>query len=479
MRTEETAGAGTALDEAVADLARRFRDALEPPAHAGVRIDAETMRARVEEPLPAHGIPLEAVLEELEQRTRPGLPGTTGGRYFGYVTGGVLPAAAIVEAWAAAVDQNPGLWTLAPAASELEQVVLGWLADLLGYPRGGAVFTSGAAGANLVSLAVARHAFARRHGVDVAAAGVPGLPRFAVYGSTELHFTNVKALRTLGLGTDALRLVPVDGTFRLDPRRLREAMRKDAADGIAPAIVIAHAGSVTTGAADPLPEVAALCAEHDAWLHVDGAFGAFFRLCERTAPLVEGLELADSLTVDGHKWLNLPNGTGFALLRDATLHREAFAGTAVYLTPALGAGQDLHEFGVEASRSWRGAAAWAVLKQLGSSGVSELVTRCCDLAAELADLVEASPRLELTAPAPTCVVCFRYRPEGWADGPELDELNRRVQEELALGGEVFATGGELPAGFTLRAAVVSWRTSSDDVAALATEVERLGDLLAG
>ena len=219
--------------------------------------------------------------------------------------------------------------------------------------------------------------------------------------------------------------------------------------------MIAHAGSPNTGAADPLPEIADLCAEHGLWLHVDGAFGAFFRLCPRTAPLVVGLERADSVTVDGHKWLNLPNGIGFAFLRDAALHHETFAGTAVYLTPALGAGADLHELGIEASRPWRGAATWAALKQLGRSGVEELVTRCCDLAVELGALVEASPRLELTAPVATCVTCFRYRPPELAEGEELDELNRRIQQRLARRG----LGGLRPAACS-RAASRSVRRSS-------------------
>ena len=468
---------GDQLDAAVAALARRFRAALDEPRHAGVDLDAAGVRALVDEPLPEHGLPVEVILDELVDRVAPGLVGSTGGRYLGYVTGGVLPAAAIAHAWAAAVDQNTGLWSLGPAATELEQVVLGWLAALLELPRGGAVFTSGAAGANLVSLAVARHHVGRQLGVDVNRDGVRALPDLAVYGSTELHFTNVKALRTLGLGAHCVRSVGVDAAYRLDPVALEAAIARDRSDGVLPAIVIAHAGSPNTGAADPLPEIADLCAEHGLWLHVDGAFGAFFRLCPRTAPLVVGLERADSVTVDGHKWLNLPNGIGFAFLRDAALHHETFAGTAVYLTPALGAGADLHELGIEASRPWRGAATWAALKQLGRSGVEELVTRCCDLAVELGALVEASPRLELTAPVATCVTCFRYRPPELAEGEELDELNRRIQQRLAREGSVLATGGMLPSGFSLRPTIVSWRTTSADVALLAREVERLGDEL--
>jgi glutamate/tyrosine decarboxylase-like PLP-dependent enzyme len=198
-----------------------------------------------------------------------------------------------------------------------------------------------------------------------------------------------------------------------------------------------------------------------------------FRLCERTAPMVAGMERADSLACDAHKWLNVPHGCGFALLRDVHLHAETFAGTAAYLTP--GAGANLHELGPEASRSWRGASVWAALKQLGRQGMTELVTRCCDLAAELARLVDESPRLELCAPVPSNVVCFRYRPDGMPEGPELDRVNEEIQARVAADGDVFHTGARLAPGFCQRAAIVSWRTTSADVGALAGAVERAGD----
>jgi glutamate/tyrosine decarboxylase-like PLP-dependent enzyme len=401
------------------------------------------------------------VLAELDSRAAGGLAGSTGGRYLGYVTGASLPAAAIAEAWTAAV--------------ELEQVTIGWLADLLGFPRGSGYFGSGATMANTICLAVARHRFGKQHGVDVQQAGVRALPELAVYGSEELHLSDHKALRTLGLGSGCVRAIPMDEAYAMRADLLEEAIERDRETGVEPAIVIAQAGSVNTGACDPIDAIADICERHGLWLHVDGAFGAFFRLCERTAPLVAGMERADSLAVDAHKWLNVPNGAGFALLRDAELHAETFGGSAGYLTP--GAGANLHELGIEASRSWRGASVWAALKQLGRDGVADLVTRCCDLALELSQLVDESPVLEPTAPAPTNVVCFRYRPDGTAAGPELDDLNRRIQASVAAEGAVFHTGGQLANGFCQRAAIVSWRTTSDDVRALAEAVERHGAAL--
>jgi glutamate/tyrosine decarboxylase-like PLP-dependent enzyme len=257
--------------------------------------------------------------------------------------------------------------------------------------------------------------------------------------------------------------------MQVDP--LVEAIERDRAAGVEPAIVIAQAGSVNTGASDPLDAIADVCERHGLWLHVDGAFGAFFRLCDRTAPLVRGMERADSLAVDAHKWLNVPNGAGFALLRDAELHAETFGGSAGYLTP--GSGANLHELGIEASRSWRGASVWAALKQLGRSGVVELVTRCCDLAYELARSVDEHPRLELAAPAPTNIVCFRYV----RDGIDAEGVNRRIQAEVAAAGDVFHTGATLRGGFCQRAAICSWRTTSADTAALLDAVVSAGDTL--
>ena len=467
-----------ALDEAVEDLARRIRAALPGASWAAAATDAQSLRARLEEPLPETGMPIDALLPELESRVGSGLAGTTGPRYFGYVTGGLLPGAALAQAWAATVDQNVALWSLSPAGAELEQLVLRWLADLLGYPWGSGVFTTGATMANTVCLAVARHSFAARHGVDVMHQGVGGLPPYGVYGSEELHLSDHKALRTLGLGSECVRRVPIDDSFAMRADLLEEAIERDRSSGVEPLAVIAQAGSVNTGASDPLEAIADMCQEQGIWLHVDGAFGAFFGLCERTRHLAEGIGRADSLAVDGHKWLNVPHGTGFALLKDGRLHGEAFAGSADYLTRSEGAGMDLHQLGIEASRSWRGVATWAALKELGRQGVSELVARCCDLTAQLVRLVEGATHLEMTAPAPSCVACFRYRPDNWKDGPELDQLNQGIQRSLARGGEVFLTGATLQDGFSLRACIVNWRTRSPDVEALVDRVEAAGEELA-
>ena len=468
---------GIDLDAAVEQLAHSFRPALDEPERATAAFDARMLRARFDEPLPEHGIPAADVLKDLVEKTTGGLAGGTGSRYFGYVTGGALPGAAIVQAWTAAVDQNVGMWPLGPAAVELEQVTLEWLADLIDYPRGSGYFASGATMANTVGLALARQAFGEKHGVDVREDGVRRLPEFAVYGSDELHLSDYKALRTLGLGAGCVRAIPIDDAYAMRVDALEQAIAEDRRRGVAPAIVIAQAGSVNTGASDPIEAIADLCDREGIWLHVDGAFGAFYRLCEWTQALAAGIGRADSIAVDGHKWLNVPNGVGFMLTRHPELHRRTFAGTAEYLTPDEG--QNLHEFGIEASRSWRGACVWAAIKQLGRTGIQALVTRGCVLARQLAREIERSSELELTAPTPSCVCCFRFRPLGWDDPARIDELNRRIQVEAAREGTVFFTGAKLRGRFSLRAAIVSWRTDPSDVAALVDTVTRIGRELAG
>jgi aromatic-L-amino-acid decarboxylase len=455
------------LDTAVDELARSFRAALGEPNRATAATDLRTLRERFREPLPSRGMPPHEVLKELEAKCEGGLAGGTGGRYFGYVTGGALPGAAIVEAWTAATDQNVGMWPLGPAAVELEQVTLEWLADLLEYPHGSGYFASGATMANTLGLAL---------GIDDAHAGVRALPPFAVYGSEELHLSDYKALRTLGLGSRCVRAIPIDDSYAMRIDELERAVAEDREREVAPLAVIAQAGSVNTGASDPIDEIADFCERERIWLHVDGAFGAFFRLCHRTRALAVGIERADSVAVDAHKWLNVPNGVGFMLTQHPDLHHRTFAGTADYLTPDEGA--NLHELGIEASRSWRGACVWAALKEVGREGVAELVTRCCTLTAQLAAEVDAEPELELTAPAPSCVCCFRYRPRGAADGAALDDLNARIQAAIARDGDVFLTGAKLRNGFSLRTAIVSWRTRTQDVEALLDAVLRSGRSLA-
>ena len=368
---------------------------------------------------------------------RGGLAGGTGGRYFGYVTGGCAagrgdrrgldgrgrPERRDVAARAGGRRARAGHDRLARRSARLPGGV-GLLR--LGRDDGEHRRRSPSRGTGS----------ARKHGVNVAEQGVRALPELAVYASEELHLSDHKALRTLGLGSGCVRTIPIDDALRdarrparrgdrARPRRRHRAGDRDRAWSArsTPAPPTRSRRSPTSASGTTSGSTSTARSARSS--------GSGSRP-RRSSP---GIERADSLAVDGHKWLNVPNGVGFVLLRDAELHREAFAGSAAYLTP--GAGANLHELGIEASRSWRGACVWAALKFLGREGMVELVTRCCELAQELARAVEASPRLELTAPAPTNTVCFRYRPEGWPDGVELDDLNRRIQADVVGAGDVF------------------------------------------
>lgn len=467
---------GAAADrEDLRDLFGRIEAQLERPAggRAGTEVGAAELRARLREPLPQEGEGTAGLLEEIERRAGDGFTGSAGPRWFGFVTGGLLPGAFLGGAYALALDQCAALWQLTPAGAEIEWLVLDWLKELFGYPAAaGGVITSGATLANFACLAAARNAVGERLGVDVEAEGVMALPRdLVVYGSDELHVSDIKALRMLGLGEGSVRRIPIGAEYRMRADLLGQAIAADEAAGRHPAIVIGQAGSVNAGSSDPLTEIADLCAEHDLWFHVDGAFGAFFALCERTAHLARGMERADSLCVDGHKWLNVPYGTGFAFVREAARLRAPFAADAAYLTPPEGAGEDLSDYGPESSRSLRGLAVWAAIKSLGRRGLEEMVTRHVELAARLAEQVEAEPGLELTAPVQSNVVCFRARPHG-VPPEQLDALNRAVQAHVAAEGEVFFSGTVLDSGYCFRPCIVNWRTQAEDTDAVVPAVRR-------
>ncbi len=416
-------------------------------------------------PLPEEGL---GAVESVEELLRIGTAAAThssGPRFFHFVTGGSTPAA-LAGDWATALlDQNAVLWTSSPLATTAETVVLGWLKDLFGLPAGwGGVLTPSATFANLTGLACARHWWAARQGRDVAADGLAGLPAMPVLGGGYVHPSARKALQLLGCGRDTVR---VHGEGRADVAAIEAALRELAA----PAVLIATAGEVNAGDYDPIDELADLAQRYGCWLHVDGAFGLFAACAEETAPLVRGVERADSVAADAHKWLNVPYESGFAFLRDRETLGETFGSwNAPYL---VGGELDYSRLGPESSRRARALPIWATLRAYGRSGYRAMVERQLDLAAHLGRLVDQAPDLELLAPVRLCVVCFRYAPPGVA--PEsLDALNSAIGEALLADGRVYA-GTTVYRGHTaLRPAIVNWRTTESDVELVATVVRELG-----
>jgi glutamate/tyrosine decarboxylase-like PLP-dependent enzyme len=425
--------------------------------------------------LPGGGLPDqgEGTLESVGQLLTIGTRAAThssGPRFFHFVVGGSTPAAQAGDWVTSLLDQLAGLWVASPLATRAETVVLRWLKDLFGLPPSyGGVLTPSATFANLTGLACARSWWARKHGVDVTVDGLAGLPRMPVLASGYVHPSSRKALQVLGCGRDTVAVFARDDAGRVD----LAAMDRALADLDGPAVLIGIAGEVNAGDFDPIADLADLAERHNAWLHVDGAFGLFAAVSPRTAHLVAGVERADSVAADGHKWLNVPYESGFAFVRQPEMLTRAFGGwNAPYLESEQDIGVNYNSLGPESSRRARALPIWATLRAYGRQGYRAMVERHLDLAQRLARLVEEAPDLELLAPVPLCVVCFRYRPPGVPEA-ELDDLNQRLGAALLADGRVFVGTTVYRGMAALRPAIVNWRTTEADIDVLASVVREV------
>jgi glutamate/tyrosine decarboxylase-like PLP-dependent enzyme len=409
-------------------------------------------------PLPENG---DGALETLRalQAAFPAATRSAGPRFFHFVIGGSTPAALGADWLASTLDQNAGLWTASPLASRLESVAVDWLKELFELPASwSGVITTGATMANFVALAAARRWYGERHGVDVEAEGLTRLPPVPVLASRYIHASAEKALAMLGIGTANIRRLVADDVGRFD---LEAVERELEALAGAPAILAATAGDVNDGDSDPIPALADLADRYDAWLHVDGAFGLFARLTPQAAQLAAGVERADSVIADGHKWLNVPYESGFAFVAESRFQTGAFASGAPYLItedrPAWGF------LGPEMSRRARSFATWATLRAYGRLGYRAMVERHLALARRVGAQVEEAPELELLAPVRLNVVCFRLHPPGLDDEGELDELNRRVGAAVIEDGRVYFGTTLYRGHICFRPAIVNWLTTERDV----------------
>ena len=437
---------------------------------------AEEVAATFDGPLPEQGSGAVATLKELFGALD-GAVHSAGPKFFHFVDGGTTPAALGADWLASTLDQNPGSWVSSPLTSRLEQVSIDWLKELFGLPAGmGGVLTTGATMANFVALACARRWCALRAGVDVDADGLAVAPPITVLGSGYTHPSDVKAMGMLGVGRDRVRKLARDDVGRVDLDAMEAALREL---GGAPAIVIGSAGEVNAGDFDPLAAMADLAERYGAWFHVDGAFGLFAAVSPRTKHLVEGVERADSVIADGHKWLNVPYENGFAFVRDPELLHGVFGSGAAYL-PDIDEPQPNWGYrGPEMSRRARSLPVWATLRAYGREGYRAIVEHDLDLAQALAATVDAAPDLERLAEVPLNIVCFRYRPEGSQDGPELNDLNRRIGEAAITDGRVFFGATTYGGRTAFRPAFVNWRTRVQDAELVAQVVRELGATLGG
>jgi glutamate/tyrosine decarboxylase-like PLP-dependent enzyme len=392
----------------------------------------------------------EQVIERLVAAAEPGVVAMPSGRYFGFVIGGGLPAALAADWLTSAWDQNAGLYVGGPSASVVEQVVRGWVCDLLGLPADASIgFVTGTQMGSVTALAAARFRVLEQADWDVGQAGLAGAPRVRVVVGEKRHVTIDRALRLLGLG--APEVVPVDSQGRIEVGALRDML----AAGAAPTIICAQAGEVNTGAFDPLGEIADAAEEHGAWLHVDGAFGLWAAASPRLRHLVRGVERADSWITDAHKWLNVPYDSALVLCADAEAHRAAMTVSASYLiqdeSRAL---RDQVDWVPEFSRRARGFAVYAALRSLGRSGLAELVEHSCACARRFADGIVGIPGVELLNDVVLNQVLFRFESD-----ERTDEVLRRVQDA----GEVWMSGTTWNDRRAIRISVSNWQTQNEEI----------------
>lgn len=451
--------------------------------HVDPMVRLDQWKGDLRRPLPEVGVGGDGVIDELVRDVVPNGARINEPGFWGWITS--EPSAVAVASSVAAIVASPQRYTLT-AFNYLEELSLEWLAQLCGlgaHMMG--VYSSGGSVANLVALGAARQWAFEQRGVDPAAEGM-GEIRAAIYASAESHHTILRAAGVLGLGRRSVRLVPSDAHQRLDTRALAEALEDDASRGVVPLAVVATAGTTNTGAIDPLRECGDLARRYGAWFHVDGAYGLPGILDERVRDLYDGLDLADSVIVDPHKWLGAPTGIAATFVRDrAILHRAFTQEPADYLEGSFSdpdhaqsslesMGIPYADFGVELSAPARGVIVWSILRELGRDGVTRRVVRDNDLARQLADRVRASERLELLAEPVLSICCFRYRRDGVAD---LDALNERVHRRLLRETPYLPSATVVNGAFGLRPCFINPRTTPDLVDGLAEAVVRLGDEL--
>lgn len=437
----------------------------------------DAVRQAFAQPIPLEGVGPDAAYAACLRYVFPHPYGNIHPRFWGWVNGTGSPLGALTEMLAATI--NPNVHGGQSAAVLVEEQVLAWLRQALGMPEGtSGVLVSGASMANFIGLAIALHAQAP---FDVARDGLPSATAPLVfYTSVEAHHSIEKAVRLLGLGAKALRRIPVDAAFRVRLSRLRAAIRADRRRGYIPIGIIGTAGTVNTGATDDLDALADVAAQEALWFHVDGAFGALAALHPRLRDRVRGLGRADSLAFDLHKWLFTPIEAGAILIRNPRAHRVPFAVTGDYLTPMIGGiSVDAGRFGdrgLQLTRAFRALKVWMTLTAYGITKHADIIAQNVDQAAYLARRVAETPVLELLAPVPLNIVCFRYL-GGDVAADACDELNRALLVTLQESGNAVLSHTRLAGRFALRAAITNHRTRREDLDFVVAEVVRIGDRL--
>jgi glutamate/tyrosine decarboxylase-like PLP-dependent enzyme len=474
MTPEEFKKAGHKLVDDIAEFLGAMRE-------RPVNLDEKPsdLKALLPERLPENGMDAATLLNEtapmlFDHSLLNGHP-----RFYGYITAGPTPIGMLGDMLAASINPNLGGWQLSPIASEIEKQSVRWIAEMIGFPTDGfGLFVSGGNMANFVCFLAARRAKADW---DIRAQGL-GVHegRMLVYASSETHTWIQKALDLFGHGADAIRTIPVDEELRADVTSLASQIEEDRRRGDKPFLIVGSAGTVSTGAIDPLPAMAAIAREHDLWFHVDGAYGALAAVLPDAPSDLKALSEADSVAVDPHKWLYAPLEAGVALVR----HPEALPDAFSYRPPYYHFEEEdepktnFYEYGFQNSRGFRALKVWLALRQVGRSGYIRMITDDIALSKEIYRIAETTPELEACTNG-LAITTFRFVPEGLAPGDPtveeyLNELNDALLSRLRLGGELFFSNAIIAGKFLMRACIVNFRTALEDIEAIPEIVLRHG-----
>jgi glutamate/tyrosine decarboxylase-like PLP-dependent enzyme len=429
------------------------------------RATLQELRASLGGDLPETGVDPSRVVDELVRAAEPGLVTTTGPRYFGFVTGGALPATVASEWLAAVWDQPATLYVMSPAGAVVEEVAGGWVRSLLGLPAHASFgFVTGCHMANFTGLAAARHELLRREGWDVEAGGLQGAPPMRVVVGDEVHVSVIGALRMLGIGTRQVVKVATDGQGRMKASALAATL----AAAAGPTIVCAQAGNVNTGAFDPFDDIVDAARGAGAWVHVDGAFGLWAAASPALRRHVRGVDRADSWATDAHKWLNVPYDSGLVFTSHPAAHRAAMSMSAAYLVRSPEEPRENMDWVPESSRRARGFAVYAAVRELGRQGVCGMIERCCRLARRMADRLREDRAISILNDVVLNQVLVRVTPPSGDADAATNEVLRRVQEERTcwLGGTRWHDQN------AMRISVSNWSTTEQDIDASADSIIR-------
>jgi glutamate/tyrosine decarboxylase-like PLP-dependent enzyme len=437
-----------------------------PVMRVSPRVELE---AKLREPLPEEPTPVDSLLEQLQRDVWSNIGNVQHPRFFAFIPSPSNFVSAMADALASGFNPFAGNWLEGSGPQQIELVTIDWLREMCGLPKtAGGLFVSGGSMANLTALATARRA--RLDG---------NCENAIIYFSDQTHNSVDKGLRVLGFSREQIRKLPSDDAFRLPVDALRQEIAKDKARGAKPFCVIANAGTTNTGAIDPLDQLADLCAEENLWLHVDGAYGAAAALSERGKKLLAGIERADSLSLDPHKWLFQPFELGCVLVRDPQLLKKTFQTMAEYLEDTKRVENEeinYYDYGVQLTRGFRALKLWLSMKTFGAAAFREAVNRGFELAEFAEGALRQSDCWQVVTPATMGIVTFRYAAEGCSEN-EIDEIHRRMVERMSEDGFAFANSTALRGRTVMRLCTINPRTTDEDVRATIQQLEQFGRAL--